>query len=103
MAFRVSAVQYHLHTISSFEEFAAECEHYIKTAGEYGAEFILFPEFLTTQLMSIGGGNGEAMGIEDLPQFTDRYLEMFSGYAKKYAVHIIGGLMCCGAVASCIM
>lgn len=103
MAFRVSAVQYHLHTISSFGEFAAECEHYIKTAGEYGAEFILFPEFLTTQLMSIGGEDGEALGIEDLPQFTDRYLEMFSGYARKYAVHIIGGPMCCGAAASCIM
>lgn len=26
MAIRVSAIQYHLHTISSFEEFAAQCE-----------------------------------------------------------------------------
>ncbi|MCE3198116.1 carbon-nitrogen hydrolase family protein [Paenibacillus sonchi] len=91
MAFRVSAVQYHLHTISSFGEFAAECEHYIKTAEEYGAEFILFPEFLTTQLMSIGDERGKALTIEDLPQFTDRYRELFAGYAQKYAVHIIGG------------
>ncbi|WP_410513015.1 carbon-nitrogen hydrolase family protein [Paenibacillus sp. BR2-3] len=91
MTFRVSAVQYHLHAISSFEEFAAECEHYIKTAEEFGAEFILFPEFLTTQLMSIGDGQGNALGIEDLPKFTDRYREMFSGFARKYSVHIIGG------------
>lgn len=91
MAFRVSAVQYHLHTISSFEEFSAQCEHYIKTAEEYSADFILFPEFLTTQLMSIGDEQGKALGINDLPQFTYRYREMFSGYARKYGVHIIGG------------
>ncbi|MFP4978891.1 carbon-nitrogen hydrolase family protein [Paenibacillus sp. CN-4] len=91
MSFRVSAVQYHLHTISSFEEFAAECEHYVKTAEEFAADFVLFPEFLTTQLMSIGDGQGNALGIEDLPQFTDRYREMFTGFARKYGMHIIGG------------
>ncbi|OKP75279.1 acyltransferase [Paenibacillus sp. P3E] len=91
MSIRVSAIQYHLSTISSFEEFAAQCEHYIKTAEEFGTEFILFPEFLTTQLMSIGDERGNALSIEDLPQFTDRYREMFCGYAQKYAVHIIGG------------
>ncbi|MGM0872973.1 MAG: carbon-nitrogen hydrolase family protein, partial [Bacillota bacterium] len=44
MKIRVSAVQYHLHTIRSFEEFASQCEHYIKTAQEFGSEFVLFPE-----------------------------------------------------------
>ncbi|HZH59234.1 MAG TPA: acyltransferase, partial [Metabacillus sp.] len=29
MNLRVSAVQYHLHTIKSFEEFANQVEHYI--------------------------------------------------------------------------
>lgn len=46
MKFRVSAVQYHLHSIQSFEEFAHQCEHYIKAALEFDTEFILFPEFL---------------------------------------------------------
>jgi len=91
VSLRVSAVQYHLHTISSFEEFAAQCEHYIKTAGEFSADFILFPEFLTTQLMSMGDGLGQALTIEDLPGFTERYRGMFSGFARKYNIHIIGG------------
>lgn len=47
---RVSAVQYHLHTIDSFEQFALQSEHYIKTAEEFGAEFVLFPEFLRPSL-----------------------------------------------------
>ncbi|QCT00841.1 hydrolase, carbon-nitrogen family [Paenibacillus algicola] len=91
MKFRVSAVQYHLHTISSFDEFAAQCEHYIRTAEEFEADFVLFPEFFTTQLMSIGDMQGQALSINDLPGFTERYRELFQGFAQKYGIHIIGG------------
>ncbi|GIQ69951.1 acyltransferase [Xylanibacillus composti] len=91
MKFRVSAVQYHLHTIRSFDEFAKQVEHYVKNAQEYDAEFILFPEFMTTQLMSIGGDDGSALTIQDLPDFTERYLQLFSGLAKQSGMHIIGG------------
>lgn len=88
---RVSAVQYYLHTIDSFKEFALQSEHYIKTAEEFGAEFVLFPEFFTTQLMSIGDSQGKALAINDLPDFTDRYLELFTSFARRTGMHIIGG------------
>lgn len=91
MKFRVSAVQYHLHTIASFDDFARQCEHYIRTAEEYEADFVLFPEFFTTQLMSIGDEQGSALTINDLPDFTDRYRELFQSLAKRYNIHIIGG------------
>ncbi|PCL89195.1 carbon-nitrogen hydrolase family protein [Paenibacillus lautus] len=91
MKFRVSAVQYHLHTIQSFDDFARQSEHYIRTAEEFEADFVLFPEFFTTQLMSIGDDQGQALTINDLPDFTDRYRELFQGFAKQYNMHIIGG------------
>ncbi|WP_138494804.1 carbon-nitrogen hydrolase family protein [Paenibacillus pinistramenti] len=91
MKLRVSAVQYHLHTINSFAEFAAQAEHYIKAAAEFGTEFILFPEFLTTQLLSIGNGQGEALSIGDLPDFTEPYRELFSSLAARENMHIIAG------------
>lgn len=91
MKLRVSAVQYDLHTIHSFDEFAKQCEHYVKTAQEYDAEFILFPEFMTTQLMSIGDEQGHALTIQDLPDFTEQYLELFATLAKNSSMHIIGG------------
>lgn len=91
MKLRVSAVQYHLHTIKSFEEFAAQCEHYIKTAEEFGAEFVLFPEFFTTQLLSIGNGQGQSLTINDLPTFTEQYKELFTKFAKETNMHIIAG------------
>lgn len=91
MKMRVSAVQYHLHTISSFEDFAKQSEHYVKTAEEFGTEFLLFPEFFTTQLMSIGDKTGEALTINHLPSFTEQYRDLFSSFARKSQMHIIGG------------
>ncbi|ACJ33691.1 carbon-nitrogen hydrolase family protein [Anoxybacillus flavithermus] len=91
MKMRVSAVQYHLHTIQSFEQFAKQVEHYVKTAQEFGAEFVLFPEFMTTQLMSIGDDTKEALTIDELPTFTEAYRSLFSTLAKQTNMHIIGG------------
>lgn len=91
MKLRVSAVQYHLHTIQSFEEFAHQVEHYVKAAEEFGAEFVMFPEFFTTQLMSIGNHQGQALTIQDLPDFTEQYRSLFMSLAIKMNIHIIAG------------
>lgn len=88
---RVSAVQYHLHTITSFNEFAAQCEHYIKTAQEFGSEFVLFPEFFTTQLLSIGSEQGASLTINEMSAFTEQYINLFKQLAKQTGMHIIGG------------
>lgn len=91
MKMRVSAVQYHLHTISSFDQFAAQVEHYVKTAEEFGSDFVLFPELFTTQLMSIGNGSRKALDIQELPDFTEDYLKLFTDLAKETGMHLIGG------------
>ncbi|EGL17620.1 MULTISPECIES: carbon-nitrogen hydrolase family protein [unclassified Paenibacillus] len=91
MKFRVSAVQHHLHTISSFQEFADQVEHYVKTAQEFDSDFVLFPELFTTQLLSIRNPGEGALSINDLPSFTDSYMELFKGLAKSTGMHLIGG------------
>ncbi|WP_199620392.1 carbon-nitrogen hydrolase family protein [Paenibacillus alkalitolerans] len=91
MKLRVSAVQYHLHSISSFEEFRARVEHYVKTAEEYGTEFLLFPEFFTTQLLSIPTASGQAAGIGELPKYTEAYRALFRELAGSTGMHIIAG------------
>ncbi len=84
-------MQYHLHTIESFDEFSKQVEHYIKTAQEYDTDFVLFPEFFTTQLLSIDKADGKPRTIQDLPEFTDQYLALFTKLAKQTGMHIIGG------------
>ena len=91
MKFRVSAVQYRLRKVGSFEEFARQVEHYVRTASEYGTEFLLFPEFMTTQLLSIGDESGNGLPITALPSFTEDYLDLFKRMAAESGMHIIGG------------
>lgn len=91
MKFRVSAVQYYLHTIRSFNEFAKQVEHYVKTAEEFDSEFVVFPEYFTTQLLSIGNEDGRALSFEKLPEFTEQYRYLFIELAKRTKMHIIGG------------
>ncbi|MCZ8515929.1 carbon-nitrogen hydrolase family protein [Paenibacillus filicis] len=95
MKIRVSAVQYHLHTISSFQEFADEVTHYVRTAEEFGSDFVLFPELFTTQLMSIGttdsDGRTRALSIGELPAFTEQYIHLFRSLAETTGMHLIGG------------
>jgi len=91
MKMRVSTVQYHLRTIGSFAEFEAQTEHYVKTAQEFGAEFLLFPEFFTTQLLSIPNAAGTPNGIGELPKYTDRYKALFTRLSREYEMYIIAG------------
>jgi predicted amidohydrolase len=91
MKFRTAAVQYKLADISSFAQFAEQVTHYVRNASEYGVQFMLFPEFMTTQLLSIGDDEGKALPIERLPDFTDDYLKLFRTLAAEYGVYIIGG------------
>ncbi len=50
---RVCAVQYMMRMVNSFEEFAQHCEYFIDVAADYKSDFVLFPEMLTMQLLSI--------------------------------------------------
>lgn len=58
MKVRISAVQYHLHTVDSFHAFAAQVTHYVKTAQEYESDFILFPELFTTSFFPLAMSMG---------------------------------------------
>jgi predicted amidohydrolase len=90
MNMRVSAVQFRLRDVGSFEEFALQVEHHVRNASEYGTQFLLFPEFVTTPLLSIGGGiTGDPIG--KLPEYTEAYAGLFGRLAREYGMWIVGG------------
>lgn len=91
MKFRVAAVQYHLHSINKFEEFAAQVTHYVKTAAEFSAEIVLFPEFFTTQLLSMSESPGQGKPISALPGFTDDYCHLFTDLTRSTGMHLVAG------------
>lgn len=90
MKMRVSAVQFELRDVSGFDEFSRQVVHYVRNAAEYGTQFLLFPEFVTTPLLSAGKGeSGDPIG--KLTDYTDDYVSLFSGLAKEYGMYLIGG------------
>ena len=88
---RVCVVQYQMRMVRSFESFAEQCEYFADVAAGYKCDFMLFPEMFTTQLLSMVTAEHASDAMRKLSDFTDRYLEMFTGLAVKYNVNIVGG------------
>lgn len=89
---RVVTVQYKLRRITSFEEFYKAVESYVDVASDYKADFVLFPELFTMQLLSIKNEEVEPdVAISQMTEYTERIKEMFQEFAVKYNVNIIGG------------
>ncbi|KAB2924733.1 MAG: GNAT family N-acetyltransferase [Bacteroidetes bacterium] len=88
---RVCAVQYQMRMISSFEDFARQCEYFVDVAADYRSDFVVFPEIFTTQLLSFLPTERPGKAVRALSQFTPRYLELFRQLAVKYDINIVGG------------
>ncbi|HPF38806.1 MAG TPA: GNAT family N-acetyltransferase [Phycisphaerae bacterium] len=88
---RLSLVQYGMRTIDDFEDFATQCEFFVDTASDCGADFIVFPELITTQLLSIIRDLRPGLAARKLAEYTPQYVELFTRLAMKYSVNIVGG------------
>ena len=88
---RLCLVQYMMRRISSFEEFAKQCEFIVDVGSDYKSDFIVFPELFTTQLLSLVETDRPSVAARKLAEFTPQYLELFNELAIRYNANIIGG------------
>ena len=89
---RVVCVQYQQRSVESFKEFAQIVEYYVDVAGDYRADFLLFPELFTMQLLSIDNEEvAPNVAIEHMTKYTKKVKKLFSELAVKYNVNIIAG------------
>ncbi|MGK0362336.1 MAG: putative amidohydrolase/ribosomal protein S18 acetylase RimI-like enzyme [Bradymonadia bacterium] len=88
---RVASVQYRVRPVQSFDEFAAQLEFFIDAAADYRADFVLFPELLTNQLLALVPAARPALGARRLHEFTGAYEAFFSEAAMRHAINIIAG------------
>ena len=90
-AIRVSCVQYHMRKLVDFEGFAQQVRYFVDVAAGYGADFVLFPELLTAQLMSFIDVKTPVEAIRRLTKYTDRLDELFLTLTREFQVCIVGG------------
>jgi len=90
-AIRISAVQYQMRKIPNFNGFARQVRFFVDTASGYGADFVLFPELLTAQLMSFIRVKTSREAIRRVTEYGGQVDQLFRELAAEFQISIIGG------------
>ena len=88
---RIGAVQYQMRSINDFDEFARQIRYFVDVAGDYKCDFLLFPELVTLQLLSIMHAMRPGEAARKLAEYTPQLLELFADLAVKFDTNIIAG------------
>jgi predicted amidohydrolase len=88
---RICVIQYQMRKVDGFAEFAKQTEYFVDVAANYGSDFAVFPELLTTQLLSCIDAPDPPSGVRKLAEYTDDYIEHFCDLAVRYNTNILGG------------
>ena len=89
---RVASVQYQVRRVNSFEQFCDYVEYFIDVVSDYKADFVVFPELFTLQLLSLENKKlTPAESINKLTDYTDRLIDFLKEMAISYNINIIGG------------
>ncbi len=88
---RVCTVQYQMRKIEDFDDFAQHIEYFVDVASGYGADFVLFPEMVTLQLLSFLPPQPPGAGIRQLTPFTDDVMALGRRLALGYNINLVLG------------
>jgi len=89
---RVATVQFQMRKIAAIEEFEQQVEYFVDVASDYEADFVVFPELYTLELLSISDDRlAPAEAIEQIADYTKRYRAFMEKLAVSYNINIIGG------------
>lgn len=89
---RVASLQYFIRPVQTFEQFRDQVEGLVDTAKDYKCQLLVFPEYFTVQLLTLGNVKRPIHEqIRDLANQVPRYVEMMSKLAKKNGMYIVAG------------
>jgi predicted amidohydrolase len=88
---RIGIIQYQMRQIHSFDEFRKQTAYFVDVAANSKADFAVFPELLTTQLLSMTPERDPGKAVRQLSTYTKQYLQHFRELAVKYNINIIAG------------
>lgn len=92
-AIRLGLVQWQMRSFKDIEEFYDQVEFFVDSVSDYAADFIMFPEFFNTPLMSPFNDLPERTAMEKLAESTKEIVARIQEFAVSYNVNIIAGTM----------
>lgn len=89
---RVASLQYFIRPVHSFEEFSLQVTSLVETARDYKARLVVFPEYFTTQLLTLGDIKRPiSEQVRTLAHLEERFVEFMGSLAKKNSIYIVAG------------
>ncbi|MGE3277486.1 MAG: carbon-nitrogen hydrolase family protein [Vicinamibacterales bacterium] len=89
---RVASLQYYIRPVHRFDEFRDQVEALVETAADYKAHLMVFPEYFSTQLLTLGNTKRPMPEqIADLAAQSDAIDEVMIAMARKSGMYIVGG------------
>jgi len=89
---RVASLQYFIRPVHTFEQFRDQVEALVDTAVDYKCQLLVFPEYFTVQLLTLGNIKRPIREqILDLARQAPRYQEIFSALARRSGMYIVAG------------
>ena len=89
---RVASLQYFIRPVADYSAFRAQVEGLVDTAADYKCQLVVFPEYFTLQLLTLGDIRRPILEqVAGLASEVDRHLELFSGLARRHGLYICAG------------
>lgn len=92
---RIAVVQYRQRPIAGFDAFAAQLASCVELAAEADAGLVVFPEYLSLQLLSPFPGLQPDRALELLTASTDAFTALLRDLAQRHRLWIVGGTHLC--------
>lgn len=89
---RVASLQYFIRPVRTFEEFRDQVEGLVETAEDYHCRLLVFPEYFTLQLLTLGNVKRPIHAqVLDLAQQAPRFIELMKNLAVENHLYIVAG------------
>lgn len=89
---RVASLQYFVRPIRDFGEFQEQVRGLVRTAADYGCQLLVFPEYFTIQLLTLGDIESPMQEqVRRLADWGPEFMELMGGLASECHIHIAAG------------
>jgi predicted amidohydrolase len=89
---RVAALQYFIRPVLRFQQFKDQVVGLVETAKDYKAGLLVFPEYFTVQLLTLGDLKRPIREqVQDLARYAEPFIELMSELAQANGLYIVAG------------
>ena len=91
---RVATLQYFIRPVERFDQFAEQVQALVRTAADYDAKLLVFPEYFTCQLLTLNNVERPIREqIRHLADLENRIVDLMQRLAAESGLYICGGTL----------